>query len=56
MAMEGQKVYRITKKVAKHGKQAILVIPKVLQERLKPGTVIEATINVLEEAKDDLTK
>ena len=39
----------ITKKIAKHGKQAIIVIPKVLEDKLKPGTLAEIQINVLGE-------
>ena len=45
------KKYIITKKIAKHGKQAIIVIPKILEGNLKPGTIAEITINVLEEGK-----
>ena len=41
--------YTITKKIAKHGRQAIIVIPKVLQEKLKRSTLVEVRINVLEE-------
>jgi hypothetical protein len=41
--------YIITKKVAKHGHQAIIVIPKVLQDKLKPKTLVKLTIDVLEE-------
>lgn len=51
-----KKKFIITKKIAKHGKQAIIVIPKVLEEHLKPGTIAEITIDVLqypEEAKND---
>lgn len=42
------KKYTITKKIAKHGKQAIIVIPRVLESRLKPGTLTQLTIEVLE--------
>jgi len=42
------KVFTITKKIAKHGKQAIIVIPKLLQQMLKPNTVVELKIKVLE--------
>lgn len=42
-----QKKFTITKKIAKHGKQVIIVIPKVLEEHLKPGTIAEISINVL---------
>lgn len=42
------KKYTITKKIAKHGTQSIIVIPRILEENLKPGTIAEITINVLE--------
>ena len=44
--------YIITKKVAKHGKQAIIVIPKVLENELKPSTLVKITIDVLEVKND----
>ena len=40
--------YTITKKIAKHGEKAIIIIPTCLKEQLKPGTVAEIVINVLE--------
>jgi len=40
--------FTITKKIAKHGKQAIIVIPKMLEEHLRPGTVVELNIEVLD--------
>ncbi len=40
--------FTITKKIAKHGNQAIIVIPKILENQLKPGTVAEITIDILE--------
>jgi len=43
------KTFMITKKIAKHGKQAIIIIPKMLQQMLKPNTVVELQIKVLEE-------
>lgn len=46
------KSFTITKKVAKHGKQAIIVVPKVIQDDLKPGTIIEVTMTVLKEAEE----
>jgi hypothetical protein len=46
------KSFTITKKVAKHGSQAIIVVPKVIQDDLKPGTIIEVTMNVLKEAEE----
>jgi hypothetical protein len=44
------KQYIITKRIAKHGSQAIIVIPRLLENDLKPGTVAKVTIDVLENA------
>ena len=38
----------ITKKIAKHGTQAVIIIPKILEFQLKPGTLAEIVIDVLE--------
>ena len=45
-----EKQFVLTKKIAKHGNQAIIVIPKILEEELKPQTVVRLTIDVLKEA------
>ena len=42
------KSFTITKKIAKHGNQAIIVIPKVLETIIKPGTLTQITIEVIE--------
>jgi len=47
------KQFSITKKVAKHGTQAIIVIPRVLEQELKPGTVVELKINILKEVENE---
>jgi hypothetical protein len=47
------KKFTITKKIAKHGSQAIVVIPRLLEKELKPGTVVELTVNVLKEAENE---
>ncbi len=39
--------YILTKKIAKHGNQAIIVVPKILQEKLSPGKIVEIKIQVL---------
>ena len=44
------KQYVITKKIAKHGSQAIIVIPRILEKQLKPQTMVKITLDVLEEA------
>jgi len=46
------KQFNITKKIAKHGKQAIIVIPRILEEELKPGTIVEVKLNVLREVEE----
>lgn len=38
--------FTITKRIAKHGSQAIIVIPKILEEHLKPGTIVELKISI----------
>ena len=43
--------FTITKKIAKHGKQAVIIIPTILQEQLRPGTLIELRLDILEEVK-----
>jgi len=45
--------YIITKKVAKHGKQAVIVIPRLLEEELKPGTVVKLTLDVVREVENE---
>ena len=42
------RIYTITKKIAKQGKQAVILIPKLLESALKPGTVAKLTIEVIE--------
>jgi hypothetical protein len=39
--------YTITKKIAKQGKQAVLVIPSLLKDVLKPGTLVKVTLDIL---------
>ncbi len=39
--------FTLTKQISKHGTQAIIVIPKILQNQLKPKTLVEVRIKVL---------
>jgi len=39
--------FTITKKLAKHGKQSVVTIPKLLEEHLKPGTIVELKIEII---------
>ncbi len=40
------KQFTITKKIAKHGNQAIIVVPRLLESELCPGTIVEIKIEV----------
>jgi hypothetical protein len=44
------KQFTLTKKIAKHGSQSIIVIPRILEKDLRPKTIVKITIDVLEEA------
>ena len=44
------KQFVITKKIAKHGSQAIIIVPKLLENELNPKTVVKLTIDILKEA------
>jgi len=46
--MRNAKKFVITKKVAKHGNQAIIVVPRVLEQHLKPGTTCQISIEIIE--------
>lgn len=48
---KSKKNFKITKKIAKHGSQAIIVIPRILEDKLSPGTIVELNINILETGK-----
>ena len=50
--METQKTnqkFTITKRIAKHGSQSIIVIPRILEQHLKPGTVAQLTIEIIQD-------
>jgi hypothetical protein len=42
------KQFTLIKKIAKHGSQAIIVIPKLIEDSLKPGTIVQIKIDVIE--------
>jgi len=50
------KQFIITKKIAKHGDQAVIVIPRFLQGELSPQTIVKLTIDVLQEIKTEKSK
>ena len=49
--METQKQFTIRKKIAGAGANSIIVIPKLLQDDLPKGTIVDIQINVIGEAK-----
>ena len=50
---ERRKNFIITKRIAKHGRQSVIVITKILEEQLRAGTIAQLTIDVLEEASTE---
>ena len=46
------KQFTITKKIAKHGTQSIIVIPRLIEEDLKPGTIAKVTIDVIKNSEE----
>jgi len=49
--MMEKKEYTIRKKIASQGENSIIVIPKLLKGELKPRTIVEINIKILEEAE-----
>ncbi|MBW2966371.1 hypothetical protein KY342_04675 [Candidatus Woesearchaeota archaeon] len=45
----GNKQFILTKRIAKHGSQSIIVIPRILEDELKPGNIVKLTIDVVKE-------
>ena len=43
MANEIQ-TFRLTKRIAKHGRQAVIIVPAMLREILTPGMLVEIKI------------
>jgi hypothetical protein len=48
-----QKSFSIRKKIAKHGENSIIVIPKLLQGELRPKMVVDIQIKVVEDMQED---
>jgi len=47
------KQFTITKKIAKHGNQTIIIVPKMLENQLKSGMLVELAISILETQPKD---
>ena len=50
------KQFTIRKKIAKHGTNSIIVIPKLLQGDLPPRTIVDIEIRVVEEAEEKVNE
>ena len=48
------KSFTITKKIAKHGKQCIIIIPSALKEQINSGMLAKITIDVLEGGENEI--
>ena len=46
------KEFSLTKRIAKHGDQAVIIIPKMLQGILKPRTMVGLKIKVLDDGAE----
>ena len=44
--------YTITKKIAKHGNQSIIVIPSLLRSKIRPSMLVKVTIDILENEEE----
>jgi len=50
MTKQNSSDFTITKRIAKHGSQAVIVVPKILQDKLSPGTIVKLSIDILDVA------
>jgi hypothetical protein len=49
-----EKQFVLTKKIAKHGSQSIIVIPRMLEQQLSPKTLVKITIDILEQPQPEV--
>jgi len=45
--------FTITKKIAKHGNQSIIVIPSFLSDKIRPKMLVKIIIDVLENEQEE---
>ena len=43
-----QNQFTITKRIAKHGAQTVIVIPSILKDKINHGMLVKVTIDVLD--------
>jgi len=44
--------FTLTKQISKQGLQSVIIIPRVLRDRLKPKTLVELKIKILESGEE----
>jgi hypothetical protein len=47
------KTYNLIKRIAKHGRQNIIVIPAMLQDELRAGFVVQLKIDIIKNGEDE---
>lgn len=45
------KQFTITKRIAKHGKQAVILVPRIIEKEVKPGAIAKITIEIIKNLK-----
>jgi len=53
MQQKTLKSFTLTKRIAKHGKQSIIVLPSLLKDELRPKTIVKVTIDIIREPEND---
>ena len=43
----------ITKRIAKHGNQAVIVIPSILKEKISAGMLVKITLDIIDEDSEE---
>jgi hypothetical protein len=51
--MTSKNQFTITKRIAKHGAQTVIVIPSILKNQINHGMLVKVTIDVLENNKNE---
>ena len=51
--MTTQKQFNLRKRIAKHGANSIIVIPKLFQNELKSGTIVDIEIKIVDGAESE---
>ena len=44
--------FTLTKQIVKHGNQSIIILPKILENMLKPKTLVELKIKIIKKVEE----